>query len=135
MWSKRSRPSAPSVLLPSLDRLSTLIERVVELVDAVGGSQTRPEPAAGAPEAPRAPAEPVAAETAAEVWLAFVPSPHGYALVERSGATPEAGDVLELDEGRFRVVRLAPSPLPGDGRRTAYVEREEPSAEDRSFDG
>ena len=135
MWSKRSRPSAPPVLLPSLDRLSTLIDRVVELVDAVGGSQTRPEPAE-APEAPRASAEPVAAEAAGEeVWLVFVPSPHGYALVERRGATPEAGDVLKLDEARYRVVRLVPSPLPGDGRRTAYVEREEPSAEDRSFDG
>ena len=133
MWSKRRRPSAPPVLLPSLDRLATLIERVVELVDAVGGTQPQPG-AAAAPEAPSAAAEPVAAETGEDAWLAFVPSPHGYGLVERSGAAPRAGDVLELDGGRYRVVRLAPSPLPGDRRRTVYVEREEPSVEDRTFD-
>jgi hypothetical protein len=133
VWSKRRRPSAPPVLLPSLDRLAALIERVVELVDAVGGAEARAE-TAEAPEPARTPAEVVATAPADAVWLAFVPSPHGYGLVERSGAAPDPGDVLELDGGRYRVVRLAPSPLPGDRRRTAYVEREEPPAEDRSFD-
>ena len=129
VWSRRRRPAVSPVLLPSLDRLSTLIERVVELVDAVGGTEASTEPT----EAP-APPEAVAAEPVETVWLAFVPSPQGYALVERTGAAPAPGDVLELADGRYRVVRLAPSPLPGDARRTAYVEREEPSVEDRTFD-
>ena len=122
------------MLLPSLDRLATLIDRVVELVDAVGGSrapEAEPEPV----PAPQPAHEAVAAVGAEEVgWLAFVPSAHGYRLVERTGAAPSSGAVLELDDGLYRVVRLAPSPLPRDGRSGAYVERQEPSAEDRTFD-
>ena len=132
VWSKRRRASVPPVLLPSLDRLATLIDRVVELVDAVGGSQApdaEPEPA---PEPPREPLP--AAGTQEAAWLAFVPSAHGYRLVERPGAAPSSGQVLELDDGLYRVVRLSPSPLPRDGRLCAYVEREEPPAEDRTFD-
>jgi hypothetical protein len=136
MWPKGRRPSAPSVILPSLDRLSTLIERVVELVDAVGTTPVpAPEPV---PEPPRDVAEPArmpaAAESREEAWLAFVPSPSGYRLVERDGPLPAAGAVLELTEGRFRVLRLAPSPLPRDGRRCVHMEREEPPAEARTFD-
>ena len=133
MWSKRRRPSAPPVLLPSLDRLSTLIERVVELVDAVGGTQTAPVPVS---EPPREPAEAVVAKVGEEeeVWLAFVPSPQGYRLLELRTEPPQRKGVLELEDGRYRVLRLAPSPLPGDRRRCAYVEREEPPAEDRTFD-
>ncbi len=131
VWSKRRRSSVPPVLLPSLDRLATLIDRVVELVDAVGGSQApEPEPVP-APEPPRESVAPVGAEVA---WLAFVPSAHGYRLVERPGAAPSSGELLELDDGLYRVIRLAPSPLPRDGRLCAYVEREEPPAEDRTFD-
>lgn len=144
MWSRRRRRSVPPVLLPSLDRLSTLIERVVELIDAVGAAQApapEPEPV---PESTREP-EPVAEPTrelpavavdgvGTKVWLAFVPSPHGYRLVERRGAPPVPGAVLELDDARYRTLRLAPSPLPGDGRRCAYLEKEEAPREDRTFD-
>jgi hypothetical protein len=134
MWPKGRRRSAPPVILPSLDRLSTLIDRVVELVDAVGATPVpSPEPV---PEPPREAAEPApaAAESGEEVWLAFVPSPGGYRLVERDGPLPAAGAVLELDEGRYRVLRLAPSPLPRDGRRCVHLEREEPPTEARTFD-
>jgi hypothetical protein len=131
VWSRRRRSSAVPVLLPSLDRLSTLIERVVELVDAVGGTQTAPRPA---PEPPREPTQAALPKAGEEVWLAFVPSPQGYRLHELRTEPPQRGGVLELEEGRYRVIRLAPSPLPGDGRRCAYVEREEPPVEDRTFD-
>lgn len=131
MWPRRGRRSAPPVILPSLDRLSALIERVVELVDAVGGTSVpSPEPV---PEPSREP-EPAAERAGGGVWLMFVPSPHGYRLLERKGAAPAPGDVVELEEGRFRVLRLARSPLPADRRECAYVEREEPPGEDRSFD-
>ena len=124
-WSRRRSPSVPPVLLPSLDRLATLIERVVELVDAVGG--TEPAPVAEQ-------ADPAVAPSGEELWLAFVPSPHGYRLLELRSAAPQRGGVLELDDGLYRVVRVSPSPLPGDSRRCAYVERKEPPAEDRTFD-
>src|SRR5919112_859479 len=103
MWPKGRRRSAPPVLLPSLDRLSTLIERVVELIDAVGATQT-PAPESAAEPTQETPA--VAADDVDyEVWLAFVPSPQGYRLIEERGAPPLAGNALDLDDGRYRVLR------------------------------
>lgn len=126
----------PPVILPSLDRLSTLIERVVELIDAVGATQepapeSVPDPA---PESPNVSPPAAAGTTVREAWLAFVPSPHGYRLVEREGSPPARGEALVLEDGRYLVLRLAPSPLPGDARRCAYLEREEPLLEARTFD-
>jgi hypothetical protein len=69
--------------------------------------------------------QPQQAEPAAEgSHLLFVPSPVGYELVERGGDSPAAGALLELDdrEGRFAVIRIVRSPLPGDGRPCAYLE-------------
>lgn len=63
-------------------------------------------------------------ETKAEAsHVLFVPTATGYTLVEQDGAAPEAGDLVELDTGRFVVRRLGPSPLPGPRRRCAYLER------------
>lgn len=129
-WRRRRQAPQP-VALPSLDRLAGLIERVVELVDEVasGGTVEAPQPA---PE--RAPA-PVAAPPAAvdgRGWLAFVTSPHGYTLIPQAGTAPAPGEVLELEGRAFRVLRLAPSPLPGDARRCVVVEREEPPESERS---
>ena len=131
MWpiGRRRSSSTSPVILPSLDRLSTLIERVVELVDAVGSTSVpAPEPV---PEPPRDPEPATAAE---EAWLAFVPSPHGYRLLERDGALPGAGEVLELDDGSYRVLRTAASPLPRDRRRCVHLEREERPEEAGTFD-
>jgi hypothetical protein len=132
------------VVLPSLDRLSGLIERVVELVEAVGDARGAPPPTepapvpspvpeepptpASAPPAPAAPAEPAAG------WLAFVSTAHGYRLVEQSGPPPGRGDAVELEGGRGLVVKIGTSPLPGDSRRCAYVVVEEPRAEARTSD-
>jgi hypothetical protein len=104
-------------VLPSLDRLAGLIERVVELVDEVSGGRVG---APDAPEQPAAPPDPPAAVAPPPpapdgVWLAYVPSPHGYGV-------------------RHRVVRFIPSPLPGDARRCAVVEREEPPEPERTLD-
>ena len=56
--------------------------------------------------------------------VAFVPTQAGYALVERESPVPPIGSELGLPsvDGRFRVVRLGPSPLPHDRRRCAYLE-------------
>jgi hypothetical protein len=131
LW--RRRPHVPPpVVLPSLDRLAGLIERVVELVDEVsGGRVTAPE----APEQPALPAPPAPQPAAPDGgWLAYVPSPHGYALAALPGAPPAPGDSFDLAGVPHRVVRFAPSPLPDDARRCAVVEREEPPEPERTLD-
>jgi hypothetical protein len=55
--------------------------------------------------------------------LLFVWSPSGYQLVEQEGEPPAVGDEVEVGEERFRVTKLAPSPLPRDGRQCAYLSR------------
>ena len=55
--------------------------------------------------------------------LLFVWKPTGYELVERDGDLPAVGSVVEVDEGkRQEVNRIAPSPIPGDDRRAAYLQ-------------
>jgi hypothetical protein len=54
-------------------------------------------------------------------YLAFVWRPSGYELHEREGEPPSVGDELEEDGTRMSVVKVAASPLPGDGRRAAYL--------------
>lgn len=53
--------------------------------------------------------------------LVFVSKPTGYELREREGEPPEPGAEVEEEDGRFRVSKVAPSPLPGDARRCAYL--------------
>jgi hypothetical protein len=112
MWFRRRRRRQPPlpVLLPSLDRLAELIERVVALLDQVSLAPVSTPPAP---------------EPATEGWVAFVHSPDGYRLLQRDGSPPKQGAVVELDEGAFLVVGLGPSPLPGDRRRCAFVESRE----------
>jgi hypothetical protein len=58
-----------------------------------------------------------------EKHLLFVWKTTGYELHERDGELPSVGSVVELDAGgRQEVNRLAPSPLPGDDRRAAYLQ-------------
>jgi hypothetical protein len=54
-------------------------------------------------------------------YLLFVSKPSGYELREREGEPPEVGSVVEEEDGRFRVSKVAPSPLPGNSRRCAYL--------------
>ena len=52
----------------------------------------------------------------------FASKPSGYELRARHGALRGVGDdVVEEEDGRLRVSKLAPSPLPGDERRCAYA--------------
>ena len=123
---RRRRQLPTSILLPSLDRLSELIEGVVARLDQVA---LDPEPASPAPEPDAAP-PPVQAG-----HVLFVPAPDGYRLVQRDGPPPDRGAALALEEGAFRVLRLGPSPLPGDRRRCVFVvATEEPSDEARTPD-
>jgi hypothetical protein len=53
--------------------------------------------------------------------LLFIWTPNGYELRERDGEPPAVGDEVE-DNGTLRVVKVGPSPLPGDSRPCAYLQ-------------
>jgi hypothetical protein len=53
--------------------------------------------------------------------LRFVWTPTGYELREREGDAPVVGEEVEEGESRLKVTKVAPSPLPGDSRRCAYL--------------
>ena len=55
-------------------------------------------------------------------YLIFVSKPNGYELREQSGEPPEVGSVVEADNAQLRVTKIAPSPLPNDGRPCAYLQ-------------
>jgi hypothetical protein len=54
-------------------------------------------------------------------FLFFVWSTAGYTLIERAGDPPRPGAEIEDGEQRYRVTKIAPSPLPGDPRPCAYL--------------
>ncbi len=122
MWSRtrrRSRGRAPAPLdLAAVDRLGDLVARIVALI---------PEAAASPAPEPSVPGRPAAT-------LLFVPSPAGYRLVELAAGAPGGGGRVRLPDGAFRVLRVGPSPLPGDGRRCAFLERQEPHPAARTPD-
>jgi hypothetical protein len=55
-------------------------------------------------------------------YLVFVVTPSGYELHEREGDPPQVGERVEDDGSTYWVSKVAPSPLPGDGRRCAYLQ-------------
>ena len=57
-----------------------------------------------------------------ERYLVFVWKPTGYELHEREGEVPAPGDEVEENGSRLAVSKVAPSPLPGDTRRCAYLQ-------------
>ena len=54
-------------------------------------------------------------------YLLFVWTPAGYQLEEREGEPPAPGTEIEVGNRRERVVKVGPSPLPGDSRPCAYL--------------
>jgi hypothetical protein len=54
--------------------------------------------------------------------LLFVWRPSGYELREREGEPPSVGEVVEENDSPMVVTKVAPSPLPGDDRRCAYLQ-------------
>jgi hypothetical protein len=57
-----------------------------------------------------------------QTHLRFVWTANGYELRERDGDVPSIGEEVEEGEERLRVTKVAPSPLPGDSRRCAYLQ-------------
>jgi hypothetical protein len=140
MWFLRRRRRPPpldlSSLERSLERLAELVERIIGLIpELVAARPGNPEPATEEPppepapeptpepEPERAPEEPPP-EQEPEEHVLFVGRPDGYSLLERDGAPPPRGTVVELDGERYIVLRAGPSPLPADRRRCAFLERE-----------
>jgi hypothetical protein len=54
--------------------------------------------------------------------LLFVSTTSGYELHERDGEAPAAGSEVEAGDRRMRVLKVAPSLLPGDRRACAYLQ-------------
>jgi len=61
----------------------------------------------------------------ADTHLLFVWKPTGYELEEREGEPPPVGSDIEQNGSTMTVVKVAASPLPGDGRRCAYLQPRE----------
>jgi len=148
MWPFRRRRRPPALDLAPLERLAELVERVVLLLEERRGDVVAPEgacvettqsPLAASPPDPRpAAADPEAAvedPTVPSEHVLFVGGPSGYALVAREGAPPARGATVEVEGAAYRVLRLGPSPLPGDARRCAFLERKERPWEPRTSDG
>jgi hypothetical protein len=55
-------------------------------------------------------------------YLLFVWKPSGWELREHEGDPPAVGEEIEEDSVRMTVTKVAPSPLPGDDRRCAYLQ-------------
>jgi hypothetical protein len=55
-------------------------------------------------------------------YVVFVWTPNGYELRARDGDPPPVGAAIDENGARFTVVKVAPSPLPGDSRRCAYLQ-------------
>jgi len=55
-------------------------------------------------------------------YVLFVWKPSGWELREREGDPPAVGEEVEEDGVSMTVTKLAPSPLPGDDRRCAYLQ-------------
>lgn len=55
--------------------------------------------------------------------LLFVWKATGYELAEQDGEPPAVGQQIEVGDVPYRVSKLGPSPLPGDARPCAYLQR------------
>lgn len=150
---RRRRPQA-LLDLSALDRLGELVGRIVALLPEQPVAQ-EPQPPPTVVSAPASvpvprpvprnqvePAEPPPPEQAqpaesaeSPAVLLLLATASGYRLLEGGEVEATPGSRVELADGRFRVLRIGPSPFPGDRRRCAYLEREEPSAEARTPDG
>ena len=58
----------------------------------------------------------------ADGYLLFVWKPSGYELLEEQGEPPAVGSEVEAGNGKLRVTKIAPSPLPNDSRPCVYLQ-------------
>jgi hypothetical protein len=72
---------------------------------------------------PEVAAESVAVEEAKPGLVYLFPRAGEYELVERDGATPAPGELVEVEGESFVVARVGRSPLPYDRRSCVYLTR------------
>lgn len=65
---------------------------------------------------PGAPAEAAVDPATGEAHLLFLPAVEGYRLIRRDGPAPTEA-IIDFEDRRYRVVKVAPSPLLGDACR------------------
>jgi hypothetical protein len=58
----------------------------------------------------------------ADGYVLFLSKPTGYVLVEREGEPPAIGSEVDANGSSVRVLKVGPSPIPGDARRCVYSE-------------
>jgi hypothetical protein len=110
-----ARPTAleavPDPEPEALERLQAENRRLQEEIERLRVEFTKPHVLEG-PEQPSS-------------HVLFVPTPHGYRLVEREGQPPSPGDELDLGEaaGRLVVTKLGRAPLPGERVVCAFLAR------------
>jgi len=55
-------------------------------------------------------------------YLLFIWKPTGYELREENGDPPKVGAEVANGDGKLRVTKVAPSPLPNDPRPCVYLQ-------------
>ncbi len=55
-------------------------------------------------------------------YLLYLSKPTGYELRSMEGDLPAIGDSVEDGERTLTIMKVGPSPVPGDDRRCAYSE-------------
>jgi hypothetical protein len=109
------------------DALSRVQAELAELRAAppvVAAPVAEPQPEVEASPEPAREPEEIAAPVPPPVELGhlrFVLAGAAYRIETHDGPAPAVGDSVEIDERSFRVVKVAPSPLPGDERRCSYL--------------
>ena len=58
----------------------------------------------------------------ADGYVLMLSKPTGYTLVEHEGEPPAAGADVENGEETLRVLKVGPSPIPGDRRPCVFAE-------------
>jgi hypothetical protein len=110
--------TANARFLAELDaRLEQLGRRLDRLVDTLAGAQAgneQPSPEAASADV----------RTEPKQHLLFLGGPSGYELLPREGGPPPLGALVQVEgrPGRYRVYKVAPSPLPGDRRPCVYLQ-------------
>lgn len=79
-------------------------------------------PEATVEQEPVTPTRPASVPSLPSGFVLFVPTPAGYRLAAPDGIVPNPGERLRVHEDWYRVLRLGPSPLPGDRRRCVFLE-------------
>jgi hypothetical protein len=115
MWFRRLR-RRPRLDDIALERLVETLRGTAELLEErLAASRPAPIATVAVPAAPSPPA-------VEEAFILFVPTPAGYRLTVADGPVPERGELLRVEEEWYRVLRLGPSPLPGNRRRCVFIE-------------